>query len=92
MGMTPLSSHRIFCMMSLQDSPQFIHTFKLLGASFRPPMKEIFQEIPHLPPPKTQSGAVALPHKHILDTFCLHLIYHVTAIILATTRPSNPLL
>ncbi len=79
-------------MINLKDSPQFIHSFKLLGASFGPPMIEIFQEIPHLPPPKTQSGAVALPHKHILDTFCIDPIYHMTAIILATTSPSNTLL
>ena len=79
-------------MMSLKDSPQFIHSFKLLGASFGPLMKEIFQEIPHLPPPKTQLGVVAFPHKHILDTFCLDLIYYVTEIILATSSPSNPLL
>ena len=45
-------------------------------------MIEIFQELPHLPRPKTRSeGAVALPHKHILDTFCLDLIYHAKAII-----------
>ena len=83
--MTPLSFHRIFNMMGLKHSPRFIHTFKLLGASFGPSMIDIFQEIPHLPHPKTCTGAVVLPHKDTLDTFCIDLIYQVKQITLATT-------
>ena len=86
--MTPLSYHRIFYMMGLKHSPRFIHAFKLLGASFGHSMVEIFQDLPHLPPPKAYTGA----HKDILDTFCIDLIYQVKEIILATTSPSNPLL
>ena len=46
--MTPVSFHRTLYMMGLKDSPQLIHSFKLLGFSFGPSMIEIFQEIPQL--------------------------------------------
>ena len=76
--------------MGLKDSPQVIHSFKLLGASFGPSMIEIFQEIPHLTPPNTYTGAAVLPHKDILDTVYLNFKYQVKAIILATTSPCYP--
>ena len=58
-------------MMALKNSPQFIHSFKLLGASFGPSMIGIFREMPHLPPQKTYTGEAVFPCKDILDIACL---------------------